>query len=56
MDFIASNYVRDSNYLSDYSIWVANNDGTDETLGELLRLQRQYNHLHVVDNYFNYGL
>ena len=55
MDFIASNYVRDSNYLSDYSIWVANNGSTDETLGELLRLQRQYNHLHVVDNYFNYG-
>ncbi|MFM2173287.1 MAG: hypothetical protein RLZZ54_1214 [Cyanobacteriota bacterium] len=55
IDFIANDFVCACGDLADYSIWVANNGSTDETLAELLRLQEVYKHLYVLNNYFNYG-
>jgi glycosyltransferase involved in cell wall biosynthesis len=55
MDIVASDIVCKRDDMSGYSIWVANNGSTDETLGELLRLQSEYMNLYVVNNYFNYG-
>jgi dolichol-phosphate mannosyltransferase len=55
MDIVASDVVCACEDLADYSIWVANNGSTDDTLIQLLQLQEQYKHLYVVNNYFNYG-